>query len=402
MLACREEARSRGARLALPGEAHRPDDALDRPVLVRVREHDRGALAAELQRDRHDTPGRLLHDELPDLGGAGERELAHAGMGAKRGAAVVAVAGEDVEHRGRQMLLADPGEHENAERGVLGRLQHHGVAGAKGRGDLERGEQHRRVPRDDRAHHPDRLAPRIAQQVLPERQGLALELAREATEVPEDIRGQRRLGPRLGAERIAGLGGDDARKLLDPRLDRVGDPEQPPPALARGHVPPACERLGRGLYRPIDVLGAGAGHVGEDAPVRRVLDGNSLAGGAVDAFAVEQHSMGVGDGVFLHECGTPDVGDGVNVYRRQCRYPPDTAPLAFGHGAISAIRGAGSGTGACGDVTVTRSGSANVAAPQGLRISRFGADASANAGCAGCACRVLGALPIADAGSSSA
>ena len=309
MLACRKRRDPRGARLALPGEAHRADDPLDRPVLVRVREHDRRALAAELQRYRHDAPGRLLHDELADLGGARERELAHAGMGAERGAAVLAVAGQDVEHRGRQMLLADSGEHEHPERCVLRRLQHERVPGAQRRSDLERRQQHRRIPRDDRPHHADGLAPRIAQQVLAERQGLALELAREAAEVAEDVRRQSRLPARLGAQRIAGLGGDDAGELLGPRLDRIGDAEQHPAAVARRHVPPARERPGRGLHRAIDVLGAGARHVGEDAPVRGILDGDGLTRGAVDEVAAKQHSVGAGNGGnggnggFLHGCG---------------------------------------------------------------------------------------------------
>ena len=89
------------------------------------------ALAPELERYGHDAPGGLLHDELPHLGGAGERELAHAGVGAESRPAILAIAGEDVEHRGRQVLLADCGEGEHAEGSVLGRLQHDRVPGTQ-------------------------------------------------------------------------------------------------------------------------------------------------------------------------------------------------------------------------------------------------------------------------------
>ena len=72
-----EQARARGAGLALPGEAHAGDDAVDHPVLVGVGIDDRRALAAELQRHRHDALGGGAHDDLADLGRAGERQLAH-------------------------------------------------------------------------------------------------------------------------------------------------------------------------------------------------------------------------------------------------------------------------------------------------------------------------------------
>ena len=70
------------------------DDAVDHPVLVGVGEHDRRALAAELERHRHDPFGGRRHDELADLGRSGERELADAGMVGERRAALLAESGE--------------------------------------------------------------------------------------------------------------------------------------------------------------------------------------------------------------------------------------------------------------------------------------------------------------------
>src|SRR6516164_8763333 len=59
-----EEARARRARLALPREAHRGNDAINDPVLIRVGKDDGGALTAELERDRHDAVGSRAHNEL--------------------------------------------------------------------------------------------------------------------------------------------------------------------------------------------------------------------------------------------------------------------------------------------------------------------------------------------------
>ena len=172
--------------------------------------------------------------------------------------------------------MADGGEHEHPEGGILGRLQHDRVPGAEGRRDLERGEEHRRVPGDDRPHHPDRLAAGVAEDVLAEGQGLALELAREPAEVAEDVRGERCLGPRLGAERVAGLGGDGAGEVLGPCLHRIGDPEEHPAAFARRHFAPGPRTRPPPPSPPESTSsGAGARHVGEDAAVGRVLDGGS-------------------------------------------------------------------------------------------------------------------------------
>ena len=102
-----EQARAGRARLALAREAHGGDDAVHHPVLVGVGVDDGGAFSAELQRHRHDAVGGRLHDELADLGRAREGELAHARMRGERGAGLLAVAGDDVEHALGQMLVAD-------------------------------------------------------------------------------------------------------------------------------------------------------------------------------------------------------------------------------------------------------------------------------------------------------
>src|SRR6516164_7838904 len=97
-VAVKEEARARRARLALPREAHRGNDAVNDPVLIRVRKDDRGALTAEFERDRHDAVGGRAHNELPDLRGTGERELAHHWMVGERGTAFLTEPCQHIEH----------------------------------------------------------------------------------------------------------------------------------------------------------------------------------------------------------------------------------------------------------------------------------------------------------------
>ena len=160
-------------------------------------------------------------------------------------AAFLAVAGQHVEHAGRQELLADLGHQQHAQRRVLGRLHHHGVAGAQRGRDLERGQHHRRVPRDDGADDAQRLAAGVGQHVLAERQGLALELARQPAEIAEDVGRHAGLAARLGAQRIAGLERDGARQLLAAGLEGLGDPEQRLAALARHDLAPVGIGLGR-------------------------------------------------------------------------------------------------------------------------------------------------------------
>ncbi len=263
--------------MALPGKPHAGDDAVDDPILVGIGIDDRRAFAAEFQRHRHDPLGRRAHDDLADLGRAGEGQLAHQRVLRQRPAAFLAKPGQDVEHAGGKKLLARLGHHQYAERCVFGGLQHQCVAGAQGGRDLQRAEQYWRVPWNDRADHPKRLTARIAQHLLAERDRLALQLAGEATEVAEDIRRQPRLAARLGSERIPGFERDRAGEFFGLRLQLVRDPQQEAPAVARRNFAPAREGACGCLNRAVDIGGVAARHLGDRPPLRRVLDGQGIA-----------------------------------------------------------------------------------------------------------------------------
>ena len=73
------------------------DRARDGGIEVGVVEHDEGRVAAELERDLLHRLRALRHQQLADLGRAGEGELAHARIAGQHAADLARGAGDDVE-----------------------------------------------------------------------------------------------------------------------------------------------------------------------------------------------------------------------------------------------------------------------------------------------------------------
>ena len=67
-------------------------------IEIGIRKHDRGRLAAQLERHALQISGGGLDDQLADFGRTGERHLIHVRMLGKRRARRLAVAGDDVDH----------------------------------------------------------------------------------------------------------------------------------------------------------------------------------------------------------------------------------------------------------------------------------------------------------------
>jgi hypothetical protein len=107
--------------------------------------------------------------------------------------------------------------------------------------------------------------------VLAERNGLALEFAREPAEVAQNIDCPLGLGPRLRADRIAGLLRYDARQFLHPRLHRISNLLQHAAALTRNRAAPAREGTCRGLDGPVDIFCASPRNAADDLAIARVL-----------------------------------------------------------------------------------------------------------------------------------
>jgi hypothetical protein len=86
---------------------------------------------------------------------------------------------------------------------------------------------------------------------------------------------------RLGAERVPSLDRYRARELLDPRLERIRDSREKPPALARDHARPSGKCLSRGVHRTRDILDAAARDLGD----RRRCAGSSTSSTSPDALS---------------------------------------------------------------------------------------------------------------------
>ena len=184
-------------------------------------------------------------------------------------------AGHDVEHPGREPGLLDQGgQAQHGERRVLRRLEHDGAAGGQGRGDLLGEQQQRRVPRDHRADHADRLAQGEDHVVaaLVGRQRLAGQLVDPAGVMVEDVGHEGRRGGVDGpeAQRDAVVQRLQLQQLVAVLADQVGDPAQHPDPLAGpGPRPrPLVEGPARGAHRQVHVTGPAAiGNEATSSPV---------------------------------------------------------------------------------------------------------------------------------------
>src|SRR5205823_5258878 len=155
--------------------------------------------------------------------------------------------------------------------------------------DLERAEKDWRVPGDDRADHADRLAQVVVEDRFAERDRLALQLRGEAAEVAEHVGAVDGLGPRLGADRVAGLRRDQPAEAFDVGLEVLGDPGDHPAPLAGRRPLPAGKGGRRGLDGPVDVGRAATGRLAYDRPVAWALDLDGAAVGGLRPLAADQH-----------------------------------------------------------------------------------------------------------------
>ena len=184
-------------------EEDRVGGALDRAV-VGVVEDDVGALAAELQGDLLQVArAAACTISLPTSVEPVNATLSTSGCAASAAPAVSPKPGDHVDHAVGHAGLGDQlGQPQRGQRGLLGRLEHHGVAGGQRRAELPRGHQQREVPRDDLPDDADRLAQRVGVEVRAGHVGhrdvdrVALDLGGPAGHVVEQVRGQRHVGGR--------------------------------------------------------------------------------------------------------------------------------------------------------------------------------------------------------------
>ena len=154
----------------------------------------------------------VLHDQPAGGGLAGERDLGDPVARRQRLARLHAEPVDDVEHAGGQQVADQRHQVQDRRRGLLGRLEHHGVAGGQRRGELPDRHQDREVPRDDLPDHAERLVEVVGDGVVVDLGQRALLRADAPGEVAEVVDGQRDVGVQGLADRLAvvpGLG--DAR-----------------------------------------------------------------------------------------------------------------------------------------------------------------------------------------------
>ena len=94
-------------------------------------------------------------------------------------------------------------QHHDAHRRLLGRLQHDAVAGGERRRQLPRRHQQREVPRDDLADDAERLVEVVGDGVVVDLADRAFLGADAAGEVAEVVDGERQVGGRRLADRLA-------------------------------------------------------------------------------------------------------------------------------------------------------------------------------------------------------
>ena len=269
-----------GGRAGLADVAHlRGERALDGGVEIGVLEHQEGGVAAELHRDAQDLLGGLLDQRAPDLGGAGERQLAGARVAQQRldhGAG--AVGGDRVEDApGQPRLLQNLRQSEHRERRLLGGLDDDRAAGGDRGGELARAHRHREVPRRDEHAGADRLAHR---EDPPGARGVDHVAAVDAHgllgEPAQEVGGVGDLRAGFG-QRLAHLERHQQRELLGARGERLVGTAQDLAPLARRPAGPFGLVLGSRGERGERICGLRVGDLDQRLPGGGILDGERPA-----------------------------------------------------------------------------------------------------------------------------
>ncbi|GAA2925547.1 hypothetical protein GCM10011428_48070 [Streptomyces violaceus] len=186
------------------------------------------------------------------------------GLGGERLARFDTEAVDHVDHARREQVGDQFDDVEQADRGLLGRLDDDAVAGGQRGGQLPSGHQDREVPRDDLADHAQWLVEVVRDRIGVDLRDAALLGADDAGEVPEVVHGQRDVGGQGLADRLAVLPGLGDRDLLEVFFQAVRDPVEDAGAFRGGRAAPPVGRPVRGVQGEFDVGGGGAGHLTED------------------------------------------------------------------------------------------------------------------------------------------
>ena len=225
------------------------------------------ALAAQLQRGGDEVVGGSLRNHAAGAGRAGERDLGNALAVGQRHACLAPKAIDDVEHAGRQQVGNQLGQDQDGDGRGLCRLEHHAVARANRRGQLPGRHQDGEVPRNDLAHHAQRLLDVVRHGVLVDVGEGAFLRAHAACKVAEVVHGERDVGVQRLADRLAVVHGFGIGQQLQVLLNAVGNFQQDVAARGGVGLAPGIGSGVGGVQRQLDVFGGGAGGLGVDLAV---------------------------------------------------------------------------------------------------------------------------------------
>ena len=173
---------------------------------------------------------------------------------------------------------------------MLGGLQNHRVAAREGGRRFPGRHEEGGVPRRDAAHHADRLAQRVAEEVAgtERRAGEPVQLGRHAGPVAEDL-GREPAHAARHEDRHAHVERLEAAELGGVRLEQIGDLVEDARTLARGRGGPGALVGGaRGRHGRVDVRFVALGDDRDHGAVVRADALEPLARPAVDELAVDE------------------------------------------------------------------------------------------------------------------
>ena len=186
---------------------------------------------------------------------------------------------EDVEDAvGQPGRLEDLGQAQRRERRRVRGLGHDGVAGQERGAELVAQQRRGEVPGHDRGDDAERAAQHARVDAgVDVVHGDAAHLAGEPRVVLERVRGLVQLDLGL-ADRLALLGHEDRRKLVDVRLEGLRARVDDLAAVGVAEPRPALERRARGLHGAVGVLRRRLRHAAHELARARVGDLALLAG----------------------------------------------------------------------------------------------------------------------------
>ena len=208
---------------------------------------------------------------------------------------------DDVDDAGRQDVGDQFHDDQDAKRCLLGRLQHHAIAGGKRRRELPGRHQDREIPRNDLADDAERFVEMIGDRVLVDLRDAAFLGAHDAGEIAQMVDDQRHVGMRRLADRLAVVERLDQRQQIEIAFHLVGDPVQDARALLDRGLAPGVLGLMRGIERELDVGRRGAGDLTEPLAGDRARIVEILAFDRRDPFSADEIVVAVADQNLLRD-----------------------------------------------------------------------------------------------------